>query len=221
MIGQPDKHFFIRNYPDDVFVNEYINDPDYKDFEKWLNGEDYIFLQGIHSSSRYPKQTIDSIMAVKNIKAVVLGPFNKDLQIKLFNKYGNVLYERIYFRGRIDLLMVPKYIANSKFSLIFYEPSSPTNRYCEPNRMYQALALGRPVIVGNNESMSEIVKNNNFGISLNGFGEDVNEITQAIELLMKNYRQFHDTVDKNKHQIMWSTQESIIEKIFNNDDKKY
>lgn len=98
------------------------------------------------------------------------------------------------------------------FSLIFYKNTSANNWYCEPNRMFQNVINGNPVIVGNNPPMKDFVENGGYGVMVETDGSDVEKIKAGIKALLENY----DTYKKNvtgKGCGLWSSQEGTIGEI--------
>lgn len=207
------KHAVLRNYPDEMFVSSNETDDKYGKFKRWLGGSDYVYLQGLQERRRLPIATIEAVLKAHELKAVVVGSFDKYAKTYLENEYGDMLHEKVFFCGRVDQLMTVKYIKNSKFSIVLYDIENPNFRYCEPNRMYQVVVFGKPVIVGRNEPMSDVVSKNGFGISLKTEGKDVDEIVEAINLLRLNYKTYLVNIKANKHKIMWAEQEHVLSDI--------
>ncbi len=84
------------------------------------------------------------VMRQDGFKAVVVGNFQEEIKGKLSARYGDKLFQKVYFRGKVDQLAIPDYIKGSKLSIILYRITEPNNRYCEPNRMYQSIIFQKP-----------------------------------------------------------------------------
>lgn len=213
LIKIPEKHTAIRNYPDTEFEQSVLTDEKYEEFNKWVGDSDYIYLQGLQGSVRYPLQTIEAVMRLDGFKAVVVGGFQDEVKGELSARYGDALFQKVYFRGKVDQLAIPDYIKGAKFSIILYSMIEPNNRYCEPNRMYQSIIFQKPVIVGCNEPMSDLVLKYGFGVALTGDGSNVVEISDAIHTLLNTYEVFFENTKKYKEQIVWSKQEQALQAI--------
>ena len=158
-------------------------------------------------------ESIESVLAFPELKGVVIGGIQPD-RMKVFEKkFGKEeLEKRIFFTGQIKQLKTPQYIQRCAFSLIFYKNSSANNWYCEPNRMFQNVINGNPVIVGNNPPMKDFVENGGFGIVVDTDGSDVEKIKAGIKDLLENYNIIQSNV-KSKGCVAWSTQEGTIKEI--------
>lgn len=213
LIKTPEKHLAIRNYPDTQFELSTLKDEKYDEFKKWLGDTDFIYLQGLTAKARFPLQTIEAVMKADSFKAVVVGQFDVQAHEHLSKLYGDRLYQKIFFRGMVDQLAIPNYIKGSSLSIILYDITIPNNRYCEPNRMYQSIVFQKPVIVGCNEPMSELVTKYGFGIALKSDGSNIAEITDAIHTILNNYDFYVENIKKHKNKILWSEQEQMLRSI--------
>lgn len=196
-------HAFIRNLPDEKFLESTGVDPNYQSFREWLNGSDYAYLQGLTVPRRYPFNTVEAIMRTLNLKAIVVGNFDKKAHQKLKEKYGNTLNDKIYFAGLVNQLDIPAYLKDASFSIVLYDTKTPNNRYCEPNRLYQSIVLKVPVIVGCNEPMREIVDVGNYGINLSSDGGDLDEVVNAIIKLLKDHEYYSRNAAQAVNEFLW------------------
>ena len=214
LINTPEKHIEIRNFPDSQFTQSSLEDSEWNNFKSWLGDSKYIYLQGLNGASRQPFECIDSIMKLGNIKAVVIGRFDEKIKELLIQRYGKSLNERIFFRGMVEQLAIPSYIKESLLSVVLYETTQPNNRYCEPNRMYQSIIFNKPVVVGNNPPMKELVDRYDFGVSIDKDKVIASDVGKAIETIVGNYSAYIDSICSNKENILWTIQEETLSKLW-------
>ncbi len=69
--------------------------------------------------------------------------------------------------GHRDLL---EETARANAILAWYDPSVPANRVASPNKLFEAMMLGRPVLVSSGTSMAEIVSETGCGVVV-GYGD--------------------------------------------------
>lgn len=204
LISNDGKHVYINNFPDYYFVESQLEDEKYADFITWLDGSPYAYVQGISVSRRYPFNTVDSIMRSAGLKGIVVGGIDPDALHHLENKYGVLLYQKVFFRGKVNQLQISKYLRNAEFSIVLYDTHTPNNLFCEPNRLYQSLALGVPVIVGHNKPMKDLVNKYHFGIVLSSDGREANEIVRKISEIRMNLNFYKQNIIENNKRIIWS-----------------
>ncbi len=92
--------------------------------------------------------------------------------------------DNITWHGRIDYLKAMQISSNADVLFATYDPSIPNHRYSSPNKVFEAMMLGKPIIVAQNTNMDVIIKNANCGIIIN-YGNK-QELEEALLLLEEN-----------------------------------
>lgn len=118
-------------------------------------------------------------------------PQNTDLKFKfagndVYFEYVKQLsgeYENIEFLGSLRYSEVLKVEAKSRVISAIYEPSIRNHKLCAPNKFYEALALGKPLIVCRGTGIDKIVEKENIGFVIN---YDSKEFYQALRALKKD-----------------------------------
>ncbi len=213
MINHPEKQYILRNYPQfNEIDSEY--DETYHSFTTWLNDKKCVYLQGIVDEKRADVESIEAVLSVPGLKAVVVGKTRPELKDILLKKHSeNELEERLFFTGRIKQLKTPQYIRKCFMSLAFYKNVSPNNWYCEPNRLFQNLINGNPVVVGDNPPMKELVEKYGVGVSAETDGSDIDAIIRAIEQVITKYDSIKQNIAFNEKQWLWNIQDNTIANI--------
>jgi glycosyltransferase involved in cell wall biosynthesis len=76
----------------------------------------------------------------------------------------------------------------------FYDIKIPNNKYASPNKLFEAMMCGKPIIVSDGSSMADIVRKENCGLVV-PYG-DVDSIREAV-LKLKNDLQLRQTLGKD------------------------
>lgn len=85
-----------------------------------------------------------------------------------FDKSELANRDNVLFLGRINFEFLPNVYSYMDGASIFYLPLKLNNRYCAPNRLYQAISFGLPLVVNEgNPVLSNIVKNYQNGVCVN------------------------------------------------------
>ena len=206
-----EKFTIIENYVDKEFLN-YKSTGLPSKLNEWLNNTPYIVsLSATLNPKRYFKELIEAIMRVENIKLIVIGSFNEKQINEIANNYDyNKFLKKCYFTGYVNQFELKKYLHNAIASAMFYSHDIMNNKLCAPNRIYQAISCGTPVLVGSNPPMSRLVKKHNCGVIINGDGNNPDEIQKGIELALKNYTILKSNTNKAKSFYLWENQEKTI-----------
>lgn len=212
VISDKSKHFALRNYPNFEDRDESY-DEKYNQFVTWKGDKKCVYLQGLANSSRAAYESVDAVLQISCLTAVVVGGFDNESKKRLEIEYGKDLADRVFFVGKIPQLKIPQYVEQCYMSLIFYKNVRPNNYFCEANRFYQSVILGLPVVVGNNPSMKEIVKKYGFGISIDSDGSDIKRIVEGINEIINNYDSYKLKIVQHRDKILWNQQTPIIKRI--------
>lgn len=212
-VKHADKQFVLRNYPDfNEIDNEY--DDTYHRFAQWLGNDKCVYLQSIVSKDRADEESIGAVLDVAGLKAVVVGKIGSGRMERFEQLFGKeVLAERVFFAGQQKQLKTPQYIRKCIMSLVFYKKTSMNNWYCEPNRLFQSIINGNPVVVGDNPPMKEIVDKYGVGVCADTDGSNKDKIVIAIKKVLTNMDDLKQNLKVAQNQWLWGTQEAIIKTI--------
>jgi hypothetical protein len=132
----------LRNYPlkNDILSPE-VKLNSLSKSKKWIEQGDFALWLGSASLGR-GFEVFYKWVCQNKLNLVILGNVSST-----FNHIKNNENVFVDFVKQSDL---SAYVFNAKVSAVFYKPYSPNNWLCEPNRLYQLMAAGVFVIVGNN-----------------------------------------------------------------------
>ncbi|WP_294659893.1 glycosyltransferase family 4 protein [uncultured Fusobacterium sp.] len=182
----------------------------------------------IHNTPNYLNKfkVFDNMKKSKNIKIVYVGVLlkkermleelleivskNSDYELhiggfgeleeyveKMANKYSNII-----FYGKIPYLEALELESNCDIMVALYDPKKRNHLYAAPNKFYEALMLGKPIIMVKNTGMSEI-------ISKYDIGEVIDFTKEALE---EGLKKISDKKDKWK--IISNIQKNLYTKYY-------
>lgn len=134
---------------------------------------------GVLGTSRF----IDSIAEVvseRNDCEFHIGGFGGGME-ELFKLFA-AKYDNIFFYGRIPYRETIELEKECDVMCALYDPVVPNHRYAAPNKFYEALALGKPLIMAKNTGMSQVVEDNQIGEVIT---YNKNELNEAIDRLIQ------------------------------------
>lgn len=123
-------------------------------------------------------------------------------------------HDNIHFYGRLlyDETMVLEKACDVMCAI--YDPSVPNHYYAAPNKFYEALALGKPLIMARNTGMSKIVETNDIGVLID---YNVESLNNALDYLIEKKNDWIEISKKSKelyNQFSWQTMEQRIREIY-------
>ena len=182
----------IRNLPrTDIFENAYKTQHDKLD--------QLIYVGGL-TMVRGAKIMVDIMVELKkshpHLKLLLLGPFNEpyveeNIMNYIQDKNVQDVVEHISF---VPHEKVPEYIVQSKVGLIPWQPNQQMLRMVFPNKVFEYMACGVPVIASDLPSMKYIFNQSKSGIIVKA--DDPVEYASAIRTLL-NDTDKRNTLGKN------------------------
>jgi len=126
--------------------------------------------------------------------------------------------ERVHFVGAVKWDELVDFIDESAVAFAFYKDNCLNNYYCSPNKLYEALSSGTPVIGTKNPMIVEVLDKLDFGVCLDFKTINPKAIGEAVNLtILKNYSIEHRL--KVKKQLIdkysWESQEHQFLDVFN------
>ena len=146
------------------------------DIKTKQTGRIKIVYVGILQPARLLKEIAEAVSENNNIEFQVGGfgsyeEFFKDMADR---------YDNIYYYGCLTYEQTLSLENECDIMLAIYDPTFENHRFAAPNKFYESLMLGKPVIMARGTGMCEIVENNAIGelieYSKEGFIDGVNRL---------------------------------------------
>lgn len=91
--------------------------------------------------------------------------------------------ERVFYYGKLPYDKTLSLEQACDIMTAIYDPKVPNHKFAAPNKFYESLMLGKPVVMANNTGFDEIIKFNNIGclieFSENGLTIGLNKLIDA------------------------------------------
>jgi glycosyltransferase involved in cell wall biosynthesis len=137
-----------------------------------------IVYVGILQDFRLLKEVAETVSDNRNVELHV-GGFGKHEE---FFKDMAKRFDNIYFYGCLTYDQTLALENECDIMLAIYDPVIENHRFAAPNKFYESLMLGKPVIMVKNTGMSQVVESNNIGVlidySKEGFAFGVNKLIE-------------------------------------------
>lgn len=149
--------YTINNSPtDDLFKTKHDSPKDKKSFR--------IFVGGKIVEERCLDLVISTVSEMDDVELIIRGLCDetgfKQQILQLGQKFENV---DLYLDG-VPYQEIIKGTMSADLTIALYDPDIPNNKYASPNKLFEAMASEIPIIVNENTSMANIVKNENCGV---------------------------------------------------------
>tara|TARA_B100001939_G_scaffold341172_1_gene350407 strand:- start:151 stop:1254 length:1104 start_codon:yes stop_codon:yes gene_type:complete len=162
----------INNYP---LLNELRNS------HRWIEKKNEVIYLGFISKIRGITQLLSSLNYIKNIRLNLVGSFNDKNLEKDLKKSTN--WKMVNEYGFLDRKKVNEVLANSKVGVVTFLPE-PNHINAQPNKMFEYMSAGLPIVCSNFLLWKKIIENNDCGICVDPL--NARDIGKAIQYVLDN-----------------------------------
>lgn len=182
-------------------------------------GKMKVVYTGIIMPGRYIDEIIKSIPIWKeNVNFYLIGDGGEIFIEELKGIAESLkISDRVFFIPSVKWNELVDFIDESDLAFAFYKNNCLNNLYCSPNKLYEALASGTPVVGTMNPIIIELLNQFNFGgcldfnnINADSIGKSVNEIIE--KGFSKEYKQEIKRIIRTKYS--WESQEPTFIEYF-------
>ncbi len=175
------KNRFVHLNKNTVDINNYpLLDELYTE-STWALKTNTVTFTGLINDIRGCEQLVDAMNFAKNVKLILAGIVSPVLFLnKLKSSAG---WNNVDFRGQVDRMSVANILLSSKAGIVTFLPL-PNHFDAQPNKMFEYMSAGIPVIASDFPLWKEIIEKNNCGICVDPTKAD--KIAEAINILCAN-----------------------------------
>ncbi|GAB1441757.1 glycosyltransferase family 4 protein [Ignavibacteriales bacterium] len=207
---KPEKFILLRNLPKRVNVTQKI---DLRKLYGFPDNTLILLYQGVILKGRGLHKLISLLPATDDISLVILGEgdFRPELE-----EYVSELHltHRVKFAGTISQNELLSYTTSADIGCVLIENISRSYYYALPNKLFEYIAVGVPVLASNLPQMVQII--DEYGVGKYVDPENRQEIIDVVELLRDP--EFRKTIKVNAeiaHQrLNWDSEYSLVKHHF-------
>lgn len=123
--------------------------------------------------------------------------------------------ERIYFYGKLPYKKTLTLENSCDIMTAIYDPKVPNHKYAAPNKFYESLMLGKPVVMAKNTGFDEIIEKNKIGCLIDFSFEGLSKGLEDLISRKENFPEISKTMKQlYKEKYSWSIMEERLTKLY-------
>lgn len=177
-----------------------------------IRSDQLIFLyQGGLSKGRGIEILLNAFAKRQNDRCVLVcmgyGPLEPE--VKMFAKHSAV----IFYHPAVDQKVLLNYTSSADCGVLFYEDTCLNHKYCSPNKIFEYLMAGIPVLTSNLFEMRRLVEAESVGLVAES--NDLQGFMQALDrALSLNIEEMRKNVQCARQRYCWEEQEKVLRDVY-------
>lgn len=179
----------------------------------WSEKKDEVCYVGGIGEARGIKEVVKALEYTSDIKLNLVGAFSEKVveeEVQAYDGWQKV--NELGFLGRDEVANV---MSQSKAGIVTFHPL-PNHIDAQPNKMFEYMSAGLPIITSNFPLWKEIVEGNSCGICINPL--EPKEIAAAIDYIMTHPKEAEEMGHNGKKAVVekynWHVQEKKLFEIY-------
>jgi glycosyltransferase involved in cell wall biosynthesis len=203
----------VRNVP--FYIDQNLSDKNQK------NGIKYILYQGSLNVGRGLEHIIDAMQFIDNVKLKIIGDgdITEQLKERILDKG---LTEKIELKGRIPFEDLPAETAKADLGIALEENIGLNYYYALPNKLFDYIQAGVPVLVSSFPEMQKIV--NKYEIGTVYDHKDPESLAQKISEIFKlenRYTKWKENTFIAAKELCWENEEKVLVQVYSQTGLKF
>jgi glycosyltransferase involved in cell wall biosynthesis len=174
------------------------------------SGEKVILYQGALNVGRGIEMVIDAVTYLDKVKLLIAGDGNIASQLR--NKVKSEgLENKVQFLGRLSWQELHNYAVSADLGFSLEENMGLNYYYALPNKLFDYIQAGVPVLVSDFPEMSAIVKHYNIGLTLSN--RDPKHVAEILRLMLFDQplrAQWKENLQKAAEELCWENEMHIL-----------
>lgn len=207
--SKPKKLYVVHNSPIVLSREELLLNSEHKENGELNSGLTLGYVGGL-TEPRFIKQVLNIVKNNQKLNLKIAGfGYLESLVEETAKNYDN-----ISFFGRISYENALKLYSECDLMFAMYDPTVQNNKYSAPNKVYEAMMLGLPIIVAKGTGIDGLVESEKIGLSVN-YGEK--EFDEALKILIndkKRLSEYKKNSKKSFKKYSWNKMKKVVQQIY-------
>ena len=173
-----------------------------------------ILYQGVLNPGRGLKPMIKALKFIDNLDLIIIGYGKVEQELKEFVSQEN-MSKRVHFLGRISREKLANYTKKATLGMVLEEPLGKSFEFSLPNKLFDYIHAGLPIIAGNLIEISNIINRYKVGVIIDNYTPEkiaakINEVLSDPDLILK----IKENQQKAKEILCWEVERKKLEPYF-------
>ena len=212
------KNKFIKIKPNSITINNYPILGELSHNVKWQNKKEEVCYLGVITKIRGIKQVISSLGELENVRLNLAGTFAESSvkeEVKSWKEWN-----KVNELGLIEREHAARILSQSKIGIVTFL-NCPNHFDSQPNKMFEYMSAGLPIVASNFPLWKDVVEVNECGICVDP--EKPEEIAKAIKSILADPEKAQKMSDNGKNAVLtrynWNAEQKKLFELYEGFEK--
>ena len=200
----------VRNIPDRWDIDPLICKQIRKNLERDYGEGYYILYHGMVCRNRGIEQLSRAIKGLDDVKLLIIGNPESDSYLDELNvNYFSKIKNQVFLMSAVPHDVLWKYIGAVDLSVAPIIPKYRSYYYALPNKLFESVQVGTPLLVSDLPEMRKIVKGYQIGECVDA--ENIEKLRDGILRMKRNGKEpYIDKIKKASEELTWDTEKKAL-----------
>ena len=173
-----------------------------------------ILYQGVLNPGRGIKPMIKALHFIDGLDLIIIGYGKVEEDLKNF-VFKEKMEKRVHFLGRISREKLSNYTKIATLGMVLEEPLGLSFQFSLPNKLFDYIHAGLPIIAGNLPEISRIINNYNVGVIVEDYSPE--NIAKKMKEVLQNeslISEIKKNQKKAKDELCWEEESKKLDMYF-------
>ena len=173
-----------------------------------------ILYQGVLNPGRGLKPMIKALKFIDDLDLIIIGYGKVAEELKAFVSEEK-MNERVHFLGRISRDKLFNYTKKATLGMVLEEPLGLSFQYSLPNKLFDYIHAGIPIVAGNLPEITRIIEEHKVGVIVDDYSPE--KIALAINNLLNDavlLSEIKENQQKAKELLCWEKESEKLDNYF-------
>lgn len=204
----------VRNIPNKWDIDSAVCAKTRKELENMFGGGYILIYHGAICRNRGIEQLLAAITDLDDVKLLLLGdPESEGYMDSLRKQYLDAMGRNVAIMSAVSHKELWKYIGAADLCVAPIIPKCRSYYFALPNKLFEAIQAGTPLLVSNLPEMRQIVKSYRIGECVNA--EDIEALKkQIVEMKNRGKKPFITGLIRAKDELIWEYEKNVLQQAY-------
>lgn len=166
-----------------------------------------VYFGGIYAGRHIHDIVESAALLPDHIHVALMGSGDPEYLKKIGNTLDELhLHNRIHLLSPVPANILVNFVSTADFAFVLYDDRSLNNRLCSPNKLFESIAAGLPMVATSNPLLRDTVEKHGIGVCVESPVTPENLAIGVMDLISRNRIAMRNTIHRIAGLYVWENE---------------